>query len=224
MHATLPGIHPTSSPSPYPRSFGGVACHCGDSPDTLLSTLARPSLVKAPFLLNPSLLTLCPEELNVAWEKCLKILLVVGRLCQHMSQLGSLSHLPDGGSIPALSPLGSDAPSTSLSAEDLVCIEKMEVIYREVAQTFITKLSPCNYRLRASFVIHASNPTRNSGQNSRSFMLSSSAYSPHSFQRFRSVNRHDSTFKLYADIHPSPPSALCPIHAPLRPLEPLSST
>lgn len=100
----------------------------------------------------------------------------------------------------------------------------MEVIYREVAQTFITKLSPCNYRLRGGFVIHASNPTSNSGQNSRSFMLSSSAYSPHSFQRFRSVNRHDSTFKIYADVHPSPPSARCPVRAPLQLMEPLSST
>lgn len=89
-----------------------------------------------------------------------------------LSPLLPSSPLPDGHATPALSPLGSEAPNTTLSAEDLVFTEKMEVMYREVAHTFITKLSPCNYMLRTGFVIHASNPTSNSGQNSRSYHAS----------------------------------------------------
>lgn len=99
---------------------------------------------------------------------------------------------------------------------------EIEVIYREVSYVFITNLPPCNHTLRAGFTFHAYNPTSNSGQNPGSHpWFLSFFHHPHSSRRFRSVNTHNSTFKIYFYIIYSHLSILYPIQAFVCLIEPL---
>ena len=126
--------------------------------------------------------------------------------------------------FPAHSPPLSDLPSTSfslslsiqqpiyhsLSAKDLLFIAKTEVLHREVAPVFVTNPPPYNHVPGAGFAIHVSNPTGYSGKipGSHPWFFSFSHH-PHSSRKFRSVNTHDSTFRILFDIRKCPPSTLC---------------